>query len=263
MAIGWNAIVSISDWKGLTESYNLKGFQQYRKLLNDPIFWISLKNNLFLFLFIPCSIGLGLFLAMMLDQKIRGEGVFRNIYLLPFALSFVVTATLWAWMYAPSNGVLNSLLRSLGLGSLASRWHTSESTVMWSILIAFLWQFSGYAMIILLAGMKSIPESQLWAARLDGASGFGLYRRVVIPQLKFSFLSAFVILMLYALKAFDFIWVLTSGGPGYSSYVLPVMMYKKTFESMRFAYGSAIANMLLAIVLVIVVPYLYWSYRRK
>lgn len=261
--IGWTIWVSVSNWTGLIPSYGFQGLSNYAKLFGDPLFWTSMKNSLLLFSSIPACMGLGLLLATVLDQRLRGGGVFRNIYLLPFALSFVVTGTMWAWMYAPSNGILNTLFNSLGLGFLASSWHTMPGTVMLAIIIALIWQFSGYTTLIFLAGMKSVPQPQIQAAKLDGASGFRLYRRVVFPQLKTSALTALVVLMMFALRAFDLVWVLTGGGPGYSSHILPVMMYKETFQATRFAYGAAIASILLAIVLVIVIPYLYKTYRRR
>ncbi|MDH5635789.1 MAG: sugar ABC transporter permease, partial [Candidatus Bathyarchaeota archaeon] len=236
VTIGWNVVVSLSDWKGLTPSYNIVGFDQYTRLFQDPTFFTALKNNLVLILlFVPGSLFLGLFLAILLDLKVRGEGVFRGIYLLPFALSFVVTAVLWAWMYNPSIGVINTLLMKTGLGFLKSGWITDPNVGLYCVVLAIIWQFSGYTMLIFLAGIRSIPESQMMAAEVDGASGFDLYRLVVIPQLKAPALSAFVVLMVFALKAFDFIFVLTD----YSdyTYILPLMMFRETFSMNRFSYG--------------------------
>jgi len=264
VCIGWNVVVSLSDWKGLTPSYNIVGFDQYANLFQDPVFLTALQNNLTLILlFVPTSLSLGLFLAILLDLKVRAEGVFRSIYLLPFALAFVITATLWAWMYNPSIGVINTLIERTGLGFLKSGWITDPNIALYCIVLAIIWQFSGYTMLIFLAGIKSIPESQIMAAEVDGAYGFELYRRVVIPQLKTPALSAFVVLMVFALKAFDFIFVLTGGGPGYSTYVLPLMMFRETFSMTHFAYGAAIATILFLVSLVIVVPYLYLSFRRE
>jgi len=264
VCIGWNVVVSLSDWKGLTPSYNIVGFDQYANLFQDPVFLTALQNNLTLILlFVPTSLSLGLFLAILLDLKVRAEAVFRSIYLLPFALSFVITATLWAWMYNPSIGVINTLIERTGLGFLKSGWITDPNIALYCIVLAIIWQFSGYTMLIFLAGIKSIPESQIMAAEVDGAYGFELYRHVVIPQLKTPALSAFVVLMVFALKAFDFIFVLTGGGPGYSTYVLPLMMFRETFSMTHFAYGAAIATILFLVSLVIVVPYLYLSFRRE
>jgi len=263
VSIGWNVVVSLSNWEGLTPSYKIVGFAQYANLLGDPVFLTSLTNNLILILlFVPGALFLGLFLAILLDLKVRAEGVFRSIYLLPFSLSFVITATLWAWMYNPSIGVINTLLKTIGLGFLKSGWITDANIALYCVILAVIWQFSGYTMLIFLAGIKSIPESQIMAAEVDGASGFNLYRRVIIPQLTSSALSAFVVLMVFALKVFDFIYVLTGGGPGYSTYVLPLMMFRDTFSMNLFSYGAAIATLLFLLVLVIVVPYLYISSRR-
>jgi len=262
--IGWNVVVSLSDWEGLAPSYNIVGFGQYATLFQDPEFLTSLTNNLILILlFVPSSLALGLFLAILLDSKVRFEGVFRNIYLLPFSLSFVITATLWLWMYNPHVGVINTLLRAIGLGFLQPGWTTDSNIALVCVVLAVVWQFSGYTMLIFSAGIKSIPDSQVMAAEVDGASGFNLYRRVIIPQLKAPALNAFVVLMVFALKVFDFIYVLTEGGPGYSTYVLPLLMFRNTFRMNQYAYGAAIATLLFLLAFVIVVPYLYLSSRRE
>ncbi|WP_324734799.1 sugar ABC transporter permease [Thermococcus sp. SY098] len=262
VAVLWNIYISFTDWRGLLPSYRFVGLLQYRQLFHDPVFWTSLKNNiLLLLLFVPGSILMGLLLAIMLDRRIRFESGFRTIYALPFALSFVVTATLWAWMYDPSSGVLNTLFGKLHLEFLKSRWITDPKIAMYCIIIALIWQFSGYTMIIYLAGIRSIPVDHYEAAVIDGASTWQLYRYVVIPQLVKPTLSAFVVLMVFSLKAFDFIWVLTRGGPGTSTFILAVQMYKETFAKTNFAYGAAIATILLLMALAVVLPYLYWSYR--
>ncbi|NJE08141.1 sugar ABC transporter permease [Thermococcus sp. M39] len=262
VAVLWNIYISLTDWRGLLPSYRFVGLLQYKQLFHDPVFWTSLKNNiLLLLLFVPGSILMGLLLAIMLDRKIKFEGGFRTIYTLPFALSFVVTATLWAWMYDPSSGVLNTLFEKLHLEFLESRWITDPNIAMYCIIIALIWQFSGYTMIIYLAGIRSIPIDHYEAAVIDGASTWQVYRYVVIPQLVKPTLSAFVVLMVFSLKAFDFIWVLTRGGPGTSTFILAIQMYKETFAKTNFAYGAAIATILLLMALAVVLPYLYWSYR--
>lgn len=260
--IGWNLWVSVSDWDGLIASYGFAGFGQYARMLRDSTFWISLKNTLLLFSIIPICMVIGLGLAIVMDQGLRMTNVFRNLFLLPFALSFVVTGTIWAWMYNPSSGILNSLFRLFGWESLLGTWHTSQQTVMPSVILALVWQFSGYVALVFLAGIKSVPQNQINAARLDGASQLRIYRRLIIPQLKPALTTSVVIIAMFALRSFDFIWVLTGGGPGYSSHTLPIQMYKETFMASRFTYGAAIGNVLLLLVLVLVVPFTYKSYRR-
>jgi glucose/mannose transport system permease protein len=257
-------LVSLTDWKGLAPSYNIVGFGQYVTLFQDQEFLTSLTNNLILILlFVPSSLALGLFLAILLDSKVRGEGVFRSIFLLPFSLSYVITGTLWLWMYNPKEGVINTLLQKIGFGFLQPGWITDPNIALACVVLAIVWQFSGYTMLIFSAGIKSIPESQVMAAEVDGATGLNMYRRIVIPQLKTSVLSAFVVLMIFALKVFDFIYVLTGGGPGYSTYVVPLLMFRDTFRMDQYAYGAAMATLLFLLALLIVVPYLYLSSRRE
>ncbi len=262
IGIGWNIWVSVSDWKGLMASYGFEGFGAYARMFRDSTFWISLRNTLILFSIIPICLIVGLVLAIIMDRGLRATNLFRNLFLLPFALSFVVTGTIWAWMYNPANGILNSLFRLLDWDFLVGTWHTSQKTVMPSIMLALVWQFSGYVALVFLAGIKSVPENQINAARLDGTPQWKIYSRLVLPQLKGPMTTAIVIIAMYALRSFDFIWVLTGGGPGYASHTLPIQMYKETFLSTRFVYGSAIGNILLILVLVLIVPFTYKNYRR-
>ncbi len=265
VGLGWNLWVSVSDWGAgnLEASYGFSGFQWYAKMLRDDVFWISFKNTLLLFTIIPICLLIGLGLALLMDQGLKGTALFRNLILLPFALSYVVTGTVWAWMYNPSNGIINSILRLLNLGSWAGTWHTSQATVMPSIILALVWQFSGYVALIFLAGIKSVPQNVINAAKLDGAYSPRIYLKLVLPQLKGALSSSITVIAMFALRSFDFIWQLTGGGPGYSSHTLPVMMYRETFEKNNFAYGAAISSVLLALVLVLILPFTYKSNKRK
>jgi glucose/mannose transport system permease protein len=264
--IGWNIWVSVSNWQSgtLSPDYSFGGFGQYAGLFSDPLFVTSLVNNIILIVvFVPGTLALGLILAILLDSKVRGGGVFRNIYLLPFALAFVVTATLWTWMFEPEAGVLNTILGGVGLSSLKSGWITQSGLALACVIIALVWQFSGYTMLIFTAGMRSIPESQIMAAEVDGAKGLAMYRRVVIPQLKTSALSAFVVLMIFALKVFDLVYVMTGGGPGTSTYVLSYLFFRDSFTMTQFAKGAAIGTVMFLLAIVVVLPYLYLSSRRE
>ena len=261
VSLGWNFWVSVSDWEpwSLQASYGFGGFQWYAEMFTDSAFLQSLVNTLLLFLIIPICLLLGLGLALLMDQGLRGTSLFRNLILLPYALSFVVTGTVWAWMYNPSN----SILESIGLGSLAGTWTTSQATVMPSIIIALVWQFSGYVALLFLAGIKSVPQNVINAAKLDGAYSPRIYLRLVLPSLKGSLSSAITVLAMFALRSFDFIWQLTGGGPGYASHTLPVLMYRETFEMNNYAYGAAISCVLLVLVLILVLPFTYKTNKRK
>ena len=264
VSLGWNLWVSVSDWEpgSLEATYGFAGFKWYVEMFNDDAFWISLKNTLLLFSIIPLCLIIGLLLALLMDQGLKGTGVFRTLILLPFALSYVVTGSIWAWMY-DGDGIINSLLKMVGVNTTDLLWLASQETVMISIIIALVWQFSGYVALIFLAGIRSVPQNVINAAKLDGAYSFRIYMKLVLPALKGSLASSITILAMYALRSFDLIWQLTEGGPGYASHTLPVLMYRETFLKDNFAYGSAISNFLLVLVLVLILPITYFSNRKK
>ena len=270
VSLGWNLWVSVSDWESgqLEASYGWGGFDNYARMFGSVDFWPTLKNTLLLFCLIPLCLLLGLGLALIMDQGLRGSAVFRTLILLPFALSFVVTGTVWAYMYRPTGGVLNSFLSVFGVdinaairsGSLM--WASSNDTIMLSIIIAMVWQFSGYVAVIFLAAIKNVPVNIINAAKLDGAYMPRIYGRMVIPQLKGAMGSCITILAMYALRSFDFIVSLV-GYTTSSAWTLPIWMYNEAFQNNNFAYSAAISCFLLALVLVLILPLTYWTNRRK
>lgn len=270
VSLGWNLWVSVSDWESgqLEASYGFGGFGNYIRMFNSPEFWPSLRNTLLLFCLIPLCLLLGLALALIMDQGLKGTAIFRTLILLPFALSFVVTGTVWAYMYRPTGGVLNSFLGMLGIDINAAMknghlmWASSNSTIMLSIIIAMVWQFSGYVAVIFLAAIKNVPVSVINAAKLDGAYMPRIYWRLIIPQLKGAMGSCITILAMYALRSFDFIVSLV-GYTTSSAWTLPIWMYNEAFQNNNFAYSAAISCFLLALVLVLILPLTYWTNRRK
>lgn len=281
-AIGWNVVISLTDFAGLQlPTYELSAldFETYRRAFQDPGFWKAVRNTLVLLVgFTSTSLVGGLLLAILVDQGIRFENTFRTIYLLPFSLSFVVTAVFWRWMYNFESGVINVFLRRVGLDVLATKWLSGSVSLgvlgelplvpdvvyfkLFAVIFALLWQFSGYAMVVYLAGLRAIPDDQYEAAKVDGASTVRMYRRVILPQLRASTVSAAVVLMVFALKAFDFLFVLFGDNPGPTADILSTMMYRKAFSSGEWAYGSAIAMVLFVMALAVIAPYLYGEYRR-
>lgn len=270
VSLGWNLWVSVSDWESgaLEASYGFGGFGNYIRMFNSPDFWPSLRNTLLLFCLIPLCLLLGLGLALLMDQGLRGTTLFRTLILLPFALSFVVTGTVWAYMYRPTGGVMNSFLSMLGVNVSAAMknghlmWASSNSTIMLSIIIAMVWQFSGYVAVIFLAAIKNVPVNVINAAKLDGAYMPRIYWQLIIPQLKGAMGSCITILAMYALRSFDFIVSLV-GYTTSSAWTLPIWMYNEAFQNNNFAYSAAISCFLLALVLVLILPLTYWTNRRK
>ena len=164
-------------------------------------------------LYIALCTAIGLFLAILLDQKIRGEGVLRPICLYPMALSFIVTGTAWKWFLDPGIGLQNTM-HLWGWESFEFTWIKDRTMAIYTVVLAAVWQSSGFVMAMFLAGLRGIDNEILKAAQIDGASNLQLYRRIVIPQLRPAFLSAFVVLAHLAIKSYDLVVALTNGGPG-------------------------------------------------
>jgi glucose/mannose transport system permease protein len=263
-AIGWNAVISLTEWSGFgSPDYGDLDFSMYAQMLGDPTFVAAARNTVVLLVvFTVASLVVGLLLAILVDRGIRFENTFRTVYLLPMSLSFVVTAIFWAWMYNPEIGLINVVLRGTGLGFLSNDWISDPQTKLGAVIFALMWQFSGYCMVVYLAGLRAIPSDQFEAARIDGASTVRMYWRVVIPQLRASTMSAAVVLMVFALKAFDFLFVMFGDTPGPSTDILATMMFREAFSSSNWAYGAAIATVLFLLALVVIGPYLYVQYQR-
>ncbi|WP_049925497.1 carbohydrate ABC transporter permease [Halopiger goleimassiliensis] len=263
-AIGWNVAISLTGWSGLGQpDYTNLTLDMYRQLPGDPDFRASFVNTIYLLVsFTGVSLIVGLVLALLVDRKVRFENTFRTIYLLPMALSFVVTAIFWTWMYNTSEGLINTALSAVGLDALTQDWLGDPRFKLAAVVFALIWQFSGYCMIVYLAGLRSIPTEHYQAARIDGASTLKVYWRVIIPQLRSSTVGAVVVLMVFALKAFDFIYVMFGTNPGRSVDILAVTMYREAFERTEWAYGAAIAVVLFLLALTIIGPYAYNQYKR-
>lgn len=261
--IGWNVIISLTDYEGLGRaSYAQLDFEMYRRALTSEAFLNATQNTVVLLVvFTTACLILGLFMALLLDRSVRFHETLQTIYLLPMSLSFVVTAQLWLWMCDYNSGVVNIILSSLGLPRF--HWIGNPQLVLFAVIFALIWQFSGYAMIVYLAGLRSIPDSQFEAARIDGASTFRTYLRVVIPQLKSSSVSAAVVLMIFGLKAFTFLYTMFgSFRPPKGADILATLMVRQAFKFANWAYAAAIATLLLLLALGVITPYLYYQYRQ-
>jgi glucose/mannose transport system permease protein len=263
-AILWNLLISLTDYRGFANApdYGNLDFEMYAKALSDPGFIDAAVNTLVLLVaFTGATLVVGLLLAILVDRGIRFENTFRVIYLLPMSLSFVVTAQFWLWMYNYDNGVVNIFLGTFGIGPVS--WIGNQSIVLWSVIFALMWQFSGYAMVVYLAGLRTIPDAHYEAAMVDGASTVKMYWRVIVPQLKGATISAAVVLMVFALKAFDFLYSLVSGyRPPNGADILATKMVREAYANLNWAYGAAIAIILFAMALGVIGPYLYYQYRR-
>ncbi|OEU69338.1 MAG: ABC transporter permease [Desulfuromonadales bacterium C00003093] len=258
----WTAVLSFTKSR-LLPKYEFVGLYQYIKLFTNDRWWVASKNLLiFGSLFVLICIVLGLLLAILLDQRIRIEGAIRTIYLYPMALSFVVTGTAWKWILNPSLG-LERFVRQMGFENFTFDWLVNSDMSIYTVVIAGVWQSSGFVMALFLAGLRGIDDSIIKAAQVDGASLPRIYRRIIIPSLRPVFFSAVIILSHIAIKSFDLVMVLTRGGPGYSSDLPATFMYAFAFTRSRLAFGAASSMVMFGAVMAIIIPYLYSELRVK
>ncbi len=283
--IAWTGWASLLRWNDLLPLRPLPGFPElkvlppqstfiqlgnYLRLIqSDQRFQKDIENTVvFTVLFIAACLALGLLLAVLLDTKIRSEGLFRGIFLFPMSVSFIVTGVVWRWVLTPGTpqtgavGV-NLLFEKAGLGFLKNGWYTDPDIGIKAVVIAAAWQMAGYTMALYLAGLRGIPEDLREAARVDGANEWQIFRRIILPLLQPVTLSAVIILGHISLKIFDLISSMTGPGPGFSSDVPAYYLFDTVFRGNNFARGAAIAILLLVMVSVLVVPYLIYSARTE
>jgi glucose/mannose transport system permease protein len=266
--IGWSIRVSLSQWKGLNPDFTWVGLKQYYTLFhNDPRFVIDVRNTaMFTVGFILGCLILGLGMAILLDQRLKGEAIYRGIFLFPMSISFIATGVIWGWLMNPATGNritgINLIFQSLGLKSLISLWHsTPQPWGMAFTVIPAVWQLSGFTMALYMGGIRSVSEDLREAARVDGASEFQIYRYIILPLLQPVTLSAVIILAHMSLKIFDLIVAL--GNKAISLDVPGIYMWTTTFDGTNYARGAAIGILMLISVAILVVPYLVQNMRTE
>jgi glucose/mannose transport system permease protein len=264
--IAWSVRVSLSEWKGLMPNYNWAGFKNYLELFQDPRFQIDIRNTLiFTVIFVGGSLILGLVLAILLDQNLPGEPIFRGLFLFPMAISFIVTGVVWRWLMNPAMGDrmsgFNLLFTKLGLDFLVNAWHTTPNWGIAAIALAAIWQMSGYTMALYLGGLRAVPDEIREAARVDGASEVRIYTNIVLPLLRPITLSAMIILGHISLKVFDLIMAVA--GKQLPLDVPAIYMYQTTFDGYFYWRGAAISIILLVSVATLIIPYLWFTLRSE
>ncbi|MCI2255359.1 sugar ABC transporter permease [Domibacillus sp. PGB-M46] len=266
--IGWTGYVSLSNWNSLIPDFSFAGLKNYMYLFSDFRFQADLRNTLFFtILFIGLVILFGLSLAILLDQKLKGESIFRNIFFFPMALSFVVTGVVWQWLLNPSTGI-NLFLNTFGI---TPKWYTDTNILagfQWgqiefglpaaliAVGIAAVWQMTGFSLAMYIAGLRAVPDETREAARMDGASEFQIYRQIILPQLRPITVSVIIIMAHISLKIFDLIYSMTGPGANFVTDVPGVYMFETTFRGNYYANGAAIAIIMLLSVAIFIVPYL-------
>ncbi|MBT9594413.1 MAG: sugar ABC transporter permease [Vitreoscilla sp.] len=260
--MAWNGYLSLSASR-LLPNYEFVGLAQYAALWENERWWVALRNlGVFGVLFIGGGMVIGLLLAILLDQKVRVEGLLRTIYLYPMALSFIVTGTAWKWMLNPGLG-LEHLMHQWGFERFEFGWLVDPDMAIYCIVIAGIWQSAGFVMALFLAGLRGIDDSIIKAAQVDGASLPRIYWRIIIPSLRPVFFSTLMVVSHLAIKSFDLVMALTAGGPGYATDLPATFMYTMAFSRGQIGLGAASATIMLATVAAIVVPYLYSELRAR
>ena len=260
--IFWTIYISFTKSKMLPR-YELWGIDQYIRLWKMPRWHVAVENLLiFTVLFIILCIAIGILLSILLDQKIRAEGFLRTIYLYPMALSFIVTGTAWKWVLNPTLGI-EKFVNDMGFETFKFDWLVTPEMSIYTIVIAGVWQSSGFIMAIFLAGLRSVDDEIIKAAKIDGAGIFSIYSKIILPMMRPVFMSAIVILVHLSIKSYDLIIALTSGGPGISSDMPAVFMTTMAFHRSEVGLASASAIMMFLTVSAIVVPYLYSELKRE
>ncbi len=274
--IAKTSYTSFTDWNTLVQSDNFIGFDNYRFLFSDFRFQSDLRNTLvFTILFIAVTMMIGLFLALLIDRKVRGESFFRNVFIFPMAVSFIVTGVIWQWLLNPTTGI-NLILRKLGFDSVP-KWYTSTEIYLGlpigqikfgipiaiiAVAIATVWQMSGFAMAMYLAGLRAVPDDLREAARVDGAEESQIFFKVILPQLTPITMSLVIILAHISLKIFDLVYAMTGPGAMFVTDVPGVYMFETTFRGNHYAQGAGIATVMLVFISLLIIPYLVSSLRK-
>jgi glucose/mannose transport system permease protein len=250
----WTTWISFTD-STLLPDYSFVGFKHYRNLFHSRLWQLSYENLLIYGLgFMVLAAGIGMLLAVLIDQKVRAENLLRTIYLYPMALSFVVTGTVWSWILNPSIGVQN-FLRGLGWIHFRFDWLVDRHMAIYTVVIAAVWQASGFAMALLLAGLRSLDPDLYKAAQIDGASPAKMYLKIAIPAIWPIVIAVLVILLQFSIKTYELVQALTAGGPGIATTLPTAVVYDYMFQRGLMGEGAATAVLLLLSLLIVLGPY--------
>jgi len=244
---------SLFRWRGLSQNKEFVGFENFRQLAGDPIFYMALKHNLaFLVASLVIVIPLALFFAYVLSRKVWGAGVYRAVFLFPNIISIVAVAVLWSFVYNPQFGLINTFLRTIGLEKLTTGWLGEPATALPAVIATSIWYSLGFYIVLFLAGMQSIPPSFYEAASIDGASKWQSFRHVTIPLVWEILKLGVIYLVIHTMNVFGLVWVMTEGGPSYHTETMLTYLYRKAFAQSQYGYGTALGVVVFLLILGIV-----------
>jgi multiple sugar transport system permease protein len=233
------------------------GIDNFIAIARDPVFWASLgRTALWIGITVPLQLALGFVTALLLNQQFRWRPLARSLILIPWALPSVVIGLMWSWIYHPQVGLLNDLLLRVGMLNSAIPWLADPATALYSIIAALVWQGFPFFAIMILAGLQTIPANLYEAAAIDGATTWQQFVEITLPGLKSVLVTAVMLRIIWVANSMDVIYVMTGGGPGYATHTLPLYAFKRTYSSMDFGYGSALAVTFALLLLGFIVLYL-------
>ena len=257
--------LSFMKWNGLNADKQWAGLENYRYVLtDDTVFWVAFRNTLIwtaLSVIFPPLIGFAL--ALALNQNIPGRSPLRALFYMPVIIAPIAVATMWRWMFDPFFGLFNSMLTSAGWTNLIQDWLGDRKIALYSVFIGYVWEVSGFSMVLFLAGLQGVSQTLVEAARIDGAGRFQVFRYVTLPALKPTITIVVILALINSLKAFDIVYGMTGGGPAQSTQMLAMWAYTQAMQLGDFGRGSAVSVILLVITLVVVIPYLRWTLKRQ
>jgi len=264
--LGWTFYTSVSNWQGTAANYSFGGLKWYRLMFSLDRFWVDIANNLrWITIGVVPTVVAAVLLAYLLEiGTIKGvEPYLRTLILYPAAMSFIVTGTIWSWMYQPDRGVLNTILRGVGLGSIASGYTTDPDSATYWLILIFVWQYLGMSVLIVQASLRTAElQEMVESATLDGASRLRTLLHIIVPNIRGGLLVVVSLLLISALKVFDIVYVVTFGGPGYATDVLALHMLIATFQQHLVALGAGLAMVIFVLAFVIIIPYTIYALQR-
>ena len=266
----YGVYISACDWR--LQCAQVVGFDNYVRALTSTATWHSLLvTATYSLISVPLQLGLGLFVAYLLYQKVRAQSAFRVMFFLPYITSTVASAAVWSYVYSPDNGLLNGILKSIGLqpqhwltepkgvialvgatfGVSVPAWASGPSLALLSLILFTTWVFAGYNIAIFLAGLGNIPTELYEAARVDGASGWTLFRNITLPLLSPTTFFLLIFTVIGTFKAFNHVWVMTEGGPGDATTTTSVLIFQQLYQANRYGYAAALAFILFSVILLL------------
>jgi len=261
--IGHTVYLSFFDWNGLTATMKPMGFGNYRSVLGSQEFLLAGLNNakwLAYFIVVPPALGLGL--AILVDRLRRGQGFFQTLFFMPYVITPIAVGAIWKWIYNPGSGLLNSILRAIGLGAAAQNWLGEPRIAVYSMMLSASWVMTGLPFVLYLAGLKTVPAYLLEAAAIDGAGAARRFLNVQLPMLAPTTIIVEAFSILGAIRLFDLVFALTNGQPNIYINVLAPLMTKTSFQIFKMGEGAAIAVLLLLVTASLLCPYLIIASRR-